>query len=158
MIPAASNPTVSVLEPKALPPMTTPLDHIPLLAAWLAETGLDSLDLSGPEGSVSLRRGSGSAPGLTPAPTPRDEIDGAAETFVRSPGIGAFLRAHPLRDEPLVEDGATVEAGQILALLRVGAALFPVRATASGVLAAVLREEGALIGYGDPLFDIRPCE
>jgi biotin carboxyl carrier protein len=158
MIPDAPNPPVSTPEPKAFAPMTTPLDHIPLLAAWLAETGLDSLDLSGPGGSVSLRRGAAPSPGLVPASVPEAEAEATDRTLVLSPGMGAFLRTHPLRDEALAKDGATVEAGQILALLRVGAALFPVRATASGVLAAVLREEGALTGYGDPLFDIRPCK
>ncbi|WAJ29941.1 acetyl-CoA carboxylase biotin carboxyl carrier protein [Antarcticirhabdus aurantiaca] len=139
--------------------MTSPLDQIPRLAALLAETGIDTLELAGPEGRVFLaRNGAPAAPAHAPAEAAAGEPQGSAPgaVTVASPGIGAFRRAHPLHAQPLADEGTAVVAGQVLALLQVGALLQPVRAPSSGILAAVRREDGALTGHGDPLFDISP--
>jgi acetyl-CoA carboxylase biotin carboxyl carrier protein len=138
--------------------MTSPLDQIPRLAALLAETGLATMDLSGPSGRVFLSRNA-SGPAASCA------IEGVATAaqlpvapgrIIPSPGIGLFRLAHPLHERPLAEEGAWVAAGQVLGLLQVGALLRPIRAPCGGTLVAVRRADGTLTGYGDPLFDIHP--
>jgi acetyl-CoA carboxylase biotin carboxyl carrier protein len=138
--------------------MTSPLDQIPHLAALLAATGIDTLELAGPAGRVFLGR-SGAPAATVPAldaAAPGPEAGAAATVTVASPGIGAFRRAHPLHEQPLAEEGSEVAAGQVLALLQVGDLLLPVRAPSGGILAAARRADGALTGFGDPLFDILP--
>lgn len=138
--------------------MNSPLDQIPRLVALLAETGLGRLELSGPSGRVVLSRneptpeGIGTAHGVTVPPT----SPVSASKTTASPGIGTFRRAHPLHETLLAEEGACVSAGQVVALLQVGALLQPVRAPSDGVLSCFRPADGALIGFGDPLFDILP--
>ena len=138
--------------------MNSPLDQIPRLMALLGETGLGRLELSGPSGRVVLSRNEAAPDVLAVSdgvvgPATSQDFAGAT---IASPGIGTFRRAHPLHDKPLAEDGARVAAGQVVALLQVGALLQPVRAPSDGILSSVRPADGALIGFGDPLFDILP--
>ncbi|GJD66177.1 acetyl-CoA carboxylase biotin carboxyl carrier protein [Methylobacterium frigidaeris] len=140
--------------------MTSPLARIPELAAWLAASGIDELELRGPEGQVRLARGigpsgSGGSTAAAAGPSPRAE---PAPGTVRSPGVGHFLPAHPLRAESLVVPGERIAAGQPVGLLRVGALLLTVTAPRAGTVIRVVAPEGALVGYGDPLIDVRPEE
>ncbi|PYE23416.1 hypothetical protein DFI02_105221 [Rhizobium sp. PP-F2F-G20b] len=48
----------------------------------------------------------------------------------------------------------TVRAGDILACLRVGPVLVPVRASRACMVTRCLVDRQALVGFGDPLFDI----
>ena len=83
--------------------MTTPLDHVAAIAAWLAATDIDELELTGPDGHLRLRRST--EPEATTrrspaAPPVLDSSPPAAEIIV-SPGMGVFLHAHPLSETPL---------------------------------------------------------
>ncbi len=138
--------------------MNSPLDQIPHLMALLGETGLGRLELSGPSGRVVLSRNEAAPDALAvsdgvacPAASPT-----SAGATIASPGIGTFRRAHPLHDKPFAEEGVRLVAGQVVALLQVGALLQPVRAPSDGILSSVRPADGALIGFGDPLFDILP--
>lgn len=143
--------------------MTSPLDRVADIAAWLAATDIECLELVGPGGSLRLRRGgpdeaSGlGAPGAaTEARTenPETRHAGRDREVVPSPGVGVFLHAHPLRDDPLVRPGDRVAAGQALGLLRIGCLLVPVVAPRSGIVQAVPAADGALVGFGDPLVEL----
>ena len=138
---------------------TSSIDHIPRLAEWLAASDIDELELTGPQGRVLLRRSSasGEVSMLEPDEEPAD-VAPLADLSVVSPGIGTFLRAHPLHEHPLTEAGAGVEAGQALGLLQVGSLLVAVPAPRSGTIRAILAEDGALTGFGDPLFQLSPYE
>ncbi|MFV0491353.1 MAG: acetyl-CoA carboxylase biotin carboxyl carrier protein [Pseudorhodobacter sp.] len=54
--------------------------------------------------------------------------------------------------DPLVKAGTQVAQGQLLGTLQVGAAMLPIHSPAAGQITAVLAAEGALVGYGTPLF------
>jgi acetyl-CoA carboxylase biotin carboxyl carrier protein len=138
--------------------MTSPLDQVAIIGAWLAATDIGELELSGPDGHLRLRRGGPSAvPGRGgPEEAVAPPHDGSGEDAVASPGFGLFLHAHPLRDAPLVRPGDRVMAGQVLALLKIGALLLPVRAPREGVVTTVLATEGSLVGFGDPLVALSP--
>jgi acetyl-CoA carboxylase biotin carboxyl carrier protein len=134
--------------------MTSPLDQVATIGAWLAATDIEKLDLTGPDGHLRLRRG-GKPPAVPARDGPEEAVagprGGSMGDAVASPGFGLFLHAHPLRDAPLVRPGDRVMAGQVLGLLKIGALLLPVRTPREGVVEAVLAAEGSLVGFGDPL-------
>ena len=141
--------------------MTSPLDHAATLVAWLAATDIDILELAGPDGHLRLRRGESGQGQLVDASACRPELQGGAgaqRAVVTSPGVGLLLCAHPLRDEPLVDAGDRVAAGQVLALLRIGAILVPVPAPCPGIVTAILAADGALVGFGDPVLELAALE
>ena len=80
----------------------------------------------------------------------------AATIAVAAPGVGTFLRTHPLHDRPLAAAGDAVGAGKPVAALQVGALLLPVVAPAAAVVIDAAVEDGTLVGYGDRLFDLLP--
>lgn len=127
--------------------MTFPTSDIPELAAAFAESGLAKLHLSGPGTDIHLvRRAAGEIDSVAP---------GHADDVIVAPGVGIILTRHPLHTVPLARPGR-VRAGQTVALLRVGLLLCPVMAPAAGVLGAPLAEDGAMVGYGTPLFPLHP--
>lgn len=134
--------------------MTSPLDHIPAISQWFAAANLHELELSGPGGHLRLHRGgTGPAPDHDGAPASMAQAAGQRRV-VASPGAGVFLHAHPLRDEPLVRPGVRVAEAQPLGLLQIGALLVPVVAPGPGVVASVPGADGALVGFGDVLFEL----
>ena len=134
--------------------MTNPLDHVAEIAAWLAATDIDCLELTGPAGHLRLRRGGEpevTAVGTGDGPLAEDET-----VAMPSPGFGIFLHAHPLHETPLVRAGDSVAAGQVLGFLKIGPLLVPVPAPHEGVVSAIVAQDGALVGFGDPLFRFSP--
>lgn len=117
------------------------------LSRLLEGTRITLLSLTEGAETVTLRREIGGAASL-----PRPD----ATLVVAAPCAGVFLRAHPLRAEPLAETGRSVEAGAALGLLRIGPLLLELRAPASGTLSAVEASDGALVGFGTPLFRLSP--
>jgi acetyl-CoA carboxylase biotin carboxyl carrier protein len=134
--------------------MTTPLDHVAAIAAWLAATDIDYLELAGPAGHLRLRRGG--EPDVTAGGTGDGPLAEDETVAMPSPGFGIFLHAHPLHETPLVRAGDSVAAGQLLGFLKVGPLLVPVPAQHEGVITAIVAQDGALVGFGDPLFRFSP--
>jgi biotin carboxyl carrier protein len=54
-----------------------------------------------------------------------------------------------------VREGEPAKQGQILAFLRAGDVLTPVVADRDAVAVRPLAQDGALVGYGDVLFELR---
>lgn len=120
------------------------------LAAHLAATDLEMLELRGPDGVLRLVRHG------TEIVQEEFAEPAADNVTVRAPGPGLFLARHPLHDATIVAEGQHVEAGAVLGFLRIGPLLQAVRTPAPGFIAAVLASDGALAGYNDPLFEIEP--
>jgi len=122
------------------------------LAAAMSRSGIARIEIEGPEGRLSLQVSPDAAPVTAVAvPSP------AARGTVTAPSMGVFRCAHPDGLFTPCGEGASVEAGQILAFLQVGRLLLPVQAAGPGRIVAVLAAEGSLVGYGDPLFATGPC-
>jgi acetyl-CoA carboxylase biotin carboxyl carrier protein len=86
-----------------------------------------------------------------------DDADTAATALtVAAPGVGVFLRRHPLRTDDLVVPGSAVAAGQVLGLLQIGPLLRPVLAPADAIVKNLLAPHGAPVGYGTPLATLSP--
>jgi acetyl-CoA carboxylase biotin carboxyl carrier protein len=122
-----------------------PFQHVDLLSSWLAEAGIDYLELSGPDRQLRLRRAI------------RQDLllkttDGASPVAhavtVKAPMAGTLLHSHPIRRVPLAPCGILVRTGQAVALLQVGALLIPIDAPCDGIVVEVVMQEGALVGFG----------
>ncbi|MFJ2363464.1 acetyl-CoA carboxylase biotin carboxyl carrier protein [Pseudomonas sp. NPDC087697] len=75
--------------------------------------------------------------------------------IVSAPGMGILRLRHPQRDDPFIAPGANVEKGQVIAFLQNGVLLDEVTADRAGRVICVLAEDGDLIGYGQPLFELQ---
>jgi acetyl-CoA carboxylase biotin carboxyl carrier protein len=75
-----------------------------------------------------------------------------ASNAVRAPGVGIFRHAHPATGRPVAEAGDAVRKGDVVGLLQVGPRLKAALAPADGVLGPPLADDGALVGYGTPLY------
>ena len=132
-------------------------DSIQQLSAWLADTDIAVLELSGP--GVSLRLHQGDDPGSIEAAQgvapPARPVQPQGLT-VHAPSVGVFLAAHPLQTTPLALPGARVRAGEPIGLMQIGALLLPVHAPQNAIVRAVRVAPGTPVGYGTPLFDLDP--
>ncbi|MGD9659126.1 MAG: acetyl-CoA carboxylase biotin carboxyl carrier protein [Methylocystis sp.] len=92
-------------------------------------------------------------PAISPAPAPAEP---AAEFVdaVKSPMVGtAYLRPNP-DSKPFVEIGSHVSTGDKLLLIEAMKTFNDIVATKSGVVTAILVEDGQPVEYGEPLLVI----
>lgn len=138
---------------------------IQALAQRLSATDIDHLELAGPALTLRLVRGPGGAFDAQVVPTGTPPVDSTlqgpssaeAGLMLRAGSVGRVCLAHPLRDEPLVQAGDPVVAGQPLLLLQVGQVLLPVTAPCVGRVRRVVAQAGAAVGYGSPLVELDPA-
>lgn len=127
---------------------------IAFLAAALQAAGVDGIEIEQPARKVRIvveRDASGAAPLVQTLQTspgaPRLEV-------VTAPMAGIFDATHPQSLVPSSEPPREVGAGETLGLIRVGSVLLPVKASRPGMLTGRVAKDGAVVGYGDPLFEI----
>lgn len=131
----------------------SPFSHVADISRWLADAGIERLELDGPLGRLVLSRA-----GASVEPGPKVPAQDVPETgtIVRSPGMGILRLTHPLHDGALAPVGTKVRDGQALAVLQTGAILTPVEAPCDGIVVAVHGADGRVTGYGDALFALSP--
>ena len=100
--------------------------------------------------SLELSRGAGTS---TAAAAPAAESD----EVIASPLAGVFYAAPEPGAEPYVRAGQTVSKGQTLCLMEAMKMISEIPAPCDCIITRVLKENGALAGYGEPLFGYRPC-
>lgn len=94
----------------------------------------------------------GPAPALGAAPAAAPVADGEAIT---SPMVGTFYRK-PSPDTPsFVNVGDAVSEGQTLCIIEAMKVMNEIKAEKSGVISAVLAEDGNPVQFGDILFRIK---
>ncbi|MCD7109447.1 acetyl-CoA carboxylase [Rhizobium sp. DKSPLA3] len=118
------------------------------LAAALTAAGVDGIEIT--QSSRTLRLVVAGEPPRATVHRDASPAAAAAADIVAAPMAGLLdLRTVP-SDLP-----RTVRAGEILACLRVGPVLVPVRAMKACTVMRCLCDADALVGFGDPLFDIK---
>ncbi|MEO6431710.1 MAG: acetyl-CoA carboxylase biotin carboxyl carrier protein [Nitrosospira sp.] len=73
---------------------------------------------------------------------------------VKSPMVGTFYRSSTPGSNPFVEVGQTVKEGETLCIIEAMKLLNEIESDKSGVIKAVLVENGQPVEYGEPLFVI----
>ena len=89
-----------------------------------------------------------------PAPTAASEPALPAGHIVKSPMVGTFYRASSPDAKAFAEVGDSVKEGQTLCIVEAMKLLNEIEADASGVIKAILVENGQPVEFGEPLFVI----
>jgi len=106
--------------------------------------------------------GTAAAPAPTAAPAAAPAAASAADDgsngyhVVRSRWVATFYRSPSPNSPSFVEVGDAVEAGQTLCILEMMKMMNELTADVSGVVRAILAENGDTVEYGQPLFHIEP--
>lgn len=95
--------------------------------------------------------------GATPRPAPPVPSDIPSDIWAVSPEPGLLLRCRPLEDTPRGAEGTPVAQDDIRASVRIDDALLPVTAPLAGTIGPCRAEDGAPVGYHQPLFSITPA-
>jgi acetyl-CoA carboxylase biotin carboxyl carrier protein len=98
------------------------------------------------------------APAAAPAVAPAADAPAAAPAVdghvVKSPMVGTFYRAPSPDAKPFVDVGSSVSAGDTLCIIEAMKLLNEIESDHSGVIKAILVENGQPVEYGEPLFII----
>ena len=133
------------------------------------ESGISELEVTEGEEKVRIAKHSPAAPAtyyappppVAPAVAPAPTVAAAASVsalpdghIVKSPMVGTFYRAGAPGAKPLVEVGQSVSEGDRLCIIEAMKLMNEIEADASGVIKAILVENGEPVEYGQPLFVI----
>ncbi len=79
----------------------------------------------------------------------------AAEATIDAPLVGTFYVASAPGEAPFVQPGDTVHKGQTIGLIEAMKMINEIPAPCDCVIESLVAQDGALVGFGDPLFQIR---
>ena len=152
------------------------LRKVKKLIDLVSESGIAELEISEGEETVRISRYGqmqpqpmmysqqpmhGFMPGSAPVPAPlAAETAPAAEAaqpeghIVKSPMVGTFYRASAPGAKNFVEVGQSVNAGDTICIIEAMKLLNEIEADQSGVIKAIMVENGQPVEYGEPLFII----
>ena len=97
------------------------------------------------------------APAPTPAPAATADVAATPEPaghLVRSPMVGTFYRAAAPGSNAFVEVGQKVQAGEVLCIVEAMKMMNQIEADKSGVVEAILVENGEPVEFDQPLIRI----
>ncbi|MEX2239971.1 MAG: acetyl-CoA carboxylase biotin carboxyl carrier protein [Burkholderiales bacterium] len=95
-----------------------------------------------------------SAP-ATPAPPPAAPPEPVAEGHVlKAPMVGTFYRSASPESKAFVEVGQSIKAGETVCIIEAMKLMNEIEADATGIIKAILVENGQPVEYGQPLFII----
>lgn len=93
------------------------------------------------------------APAAAAAPVPVEDSEPEGHV-VRSPMVGTFYRASAPGAKDFVEVGQNITAGDTVCIIEAMKLLNEIESDQSGVIKAILVENGQPVEYGEPLFVI----
>jgi acetyl-CoA carboxylase biotin carboxyl carrier protein len=146
------------------------LKRIEQLIDLMEKSGVTQLSLEVPDYKISIKRGAHDA--APPAPEATDvrtaevpteavdekEMEALEAVPVVSPVVGVFHNGGMVEPRQVVEEGARVEKGRLLAAIEAMKVPNELRAPVSGLVSKVLVQDGAAVEYGQTLFLIQPEE
>ncbi|MCL4471378.1 MAG: acetyl-CoA carboxylase biotin carboxyl carrier protein [Sulfuricella sp.] len=148
------------------------LRKVKKLIDLVSESGIAELEITEGEETVRISRHGQMQPqqmmysqqpmqAFMPAPAPLAAVTApAAEAaqpeghIVKSPMVGTFYRASAPGAKNFVEVGQSVNAGDTICIIEAMKLLNEIEADQSGVIKAIMVENGQPVEYGEPLFII----
>ena len=131
------------------------------LLARFEGSSLSKLKLSTQEFTIEMERAvSAPAAPVIPAAAAAPAAPVSAEPegdAITAPMVGTFYTAPTPDQPPFVQVGDRVKKGDPLCLLEAMKMMSEVTAPCDCEITAVLKENGALVSFGDGLFGYRPC-
>jgi acetyl-CoA carboxylase biotin carboxyl carrier protein len=137
---------------------------IRMLTKQLSQSTVDELEVNGAGFALCLKRDvrETAAPKAGPAAQSAAAISAGAAPVrtivVQSPAIGNFVASHPLRDLAFCRCGDTVKVGDVMGLVAYSNYFAAVTAKQGGLVKSILARSGAVVGFGDGLFEIEVVE
>ena len=133
------------------------------LISCFENSSLQTMKLSTQEFTIEMSRGAGAAPAVPQAPAAvavpaaasapaREEGDA-----VKAPLVGTFYAAPAPDQAPFVAVGDRVKKGQTVCLIEAMKMMSEVPAPCDCVIEAVLKADGELAAFGEPLLRYKPC-
>ena len=118
---------------------------------------LHTLKLSTPGFALELERGNTAASVPVPAaaaavPAPKKDTK-----TIDAPLVGTFYAAPAPDQPPFVSSGTRVTKGQTVCLIEAMKMMSEVPAPCDCIIEEVLKADGQLAAFGDPLFRYTPC-
>jgi acetyl-CoA carboxylase biotin carboxyl carrier protein len=147
-----------------------PMEEVGRLVELVRESGVGEVRVRRGELEITVKAKPEAAPRQ---PAPRVEVQTAPEAAgearevapeldglheIRSPVVGTFYRAPAPGEEPYVEVGDKVRAGQTLCIVEAMKLMNEIPSDVSGEVAEILVEDAAGVQYDQPLFYVRPEE
>jgi biotin carboxyl carrier protein len=131
---------------------------IGVLSDALMAAGVDELEIKGPGIHLRLVVASGSGQGSPSASARTAPVaTGAAPSavfIVKAPMAGYFCPSSSIASSPGARHPCGVGQADIVGFVRVGPVLLPIPAGRSGRLSKQLAVTDALVGFGEPLFEM----
>ncbi|WEX90925.1 acetyl-CoA carboxylase [Sinorhizobium garamanticum] len=129
---------------------------IAVLTDALIAAGVDGLEISkaGAHLRIVVSKGGGARVSLTGNAPP--DLAAAPAAIVKAPMAGRFCALRPSAPAEAGQLPRAVSDKEVIGFLRIGSVLLPIPAGRSGLLTRRLTEPDALVGFGDPLFEIEP--
>ena len=143
-----------------------PLGEVEWLVELLQESGIGEIRVRQGETEISVRArreapadapqvaDQGATQGVPETVEPSPEMDGLHA--VRSPVVGTFYRASAPGEDPYVQVGDAVSAGQTMCIVEAMKLMNEIVADVSGEVVEVLAENAGGVEYDQPLFYLRP--
>jgi acetyl-CoA carboxylase biotin carboxyl carrier protein len=116
----------------------------------------EGFELSVERGGVSAApiAASAAAPPMTAVVADAPKFQG--NNFVKAELIGVFYSAPSPDAPPFVKVGQAVKKGDVICIIEAMKMMNEIECPCDGTVAVVLAENGAMVEYGQPLFEIRP--
>jgi len=144
------------------------LRKLKTLIELVESSGIAELEINEGEERVRITRAGASAmqqviaapqpvaaPAAVPAAAPAAPAEPAAEGHVvKSPMVGTFYRAASPGAKAFVDVGQNVNSGETLCIVEAMKLLNEIEADKTGVIKAILVENGQPVEFGQPLFII----
>lgn len=132
------------------------IDKIRTLIELMEEKDLVNLEIKTGDDSVSLTRHYNTPMPSMMAANPAFVADTAVESappgsIESSPMVGVFYAAPSPNDPPFVKPGQKVQAGDTLGIIEAMKIMNPLEATQSGIIDAILVENGDVVQFGQPI-------
>lgn len=129
------------------------------LIGCFERSSISSMKLSTQDFSLELsREGSGAAapPASAPAPAAAEGTE-QSQLTINAPLVGTFYTAPAPDQAPFVREGDRVKKGQTVCLMEAMKMMSEIPAPCDCVIEGVLKADGDLAAFGEPLLRYRPC-
>ena len=125
-------------------------------------SSLRSMKLSCQDFSIELEQGASAAAAAAPAAAPAPTAAAAPapqpeSPVISAPLVGTYYAASAPDQPPFVNPGDRVKKGQTVCLIEAMKMMSEVPAPCDCVIEEVLKANGELAAFGEPLFRYRPC-
>jgi len=109
-----------------------------------------------PQPTPAAEKAGAAAPAAAPAspPKPAEEAPAPEGHVLKAPMVGTFYRSASPEAKVFVEVGQSVKAGETVCIIEAMKLMNEIEADATGVVKAVLVENGQPVEFGQPLFII----